>query len=487
MPPNALRNTVKGSAWRFVAEGVALPTGLLTVAFLTRSLGPENYGLYSLAAAIVIFVETAIANMLNGAAIRIVGRADDWRPVGATILRAYTVVSAGAALAVVLATPTIARALGEPDVASHLALFALYLPAAGFANGHVAIAIGLGDHRASALARATRWTGRALLIVLLVWFGQSITGAILGAILATLVELLVIRRYVRPPLLQRPYLSPRALFDYGAPLFISGLALLVYARLDLFGLTMLQGTARDAGYYAAAQNLAWLPGLLAMAFAPVLLANLNRVLHAGNEPAGRELARHALRLAIGLLPFAAAAAGAAHEVVRFVYGDAFAPAAPALALLIVAGVTMIPAHVVNCILVAIGRPYWCLLVSVPLVPLALAGHVVLIPALGIPGAAFVTAATALVAALAAFLMVYRLWRLPPPVATIVRSVIVAGIAYAMAALWPAAGALLPFKLAVVSVVIVATFALLGEFNRRERAAAAGFVLAALSRRSEARH
>ena len=46
--PGALRDTLR----IFAGEALAIPTGLVTAAFLTRRLGPEGYGLFTLAATV---------------------------------------------------------------------------------------------------------------------------------------------------------------------------------------------------------------------------------------------------------------------------------------------------------------------------------------------------------------------------------------------------------------------------------------------------
>src|SRR5687768_3944835 len=44
----------------FLAEALILPTGILTAAFLTRRLGPDDYGLFTIVAIIVVWIQTSI-------------------------------------------------------------------------------------------------------------------------------------------------------------------------------------------------------------------------------------------------------------------------------------------------------------------------------------------------------------------------------------------------------------------------------------------
>jgi hypothetical protein len=72
-------------------------------------------------------------------------------------------------------------------------------------------------------------------------------------------------------------------------------------------------------------------------------------------------------------------------------------------------------------------------------------------------------------ALLAVLAVYRLWRVLPPAATFWRSVLVCGVAYALAAVWVTPGWLLLLKLAGMTLLIPLFLLWLDEFHTNELA------------------
>src|SRR5262249_2644962 len=157
---------------------------------------------------------------------------------------------------------------------------------------------------------AGRWAARLLLIVALVEIGLSVSGAILGSIGASLVELGIGRFYVCPSLLRRSGFPARQLWGYAAPLFLFALTMRIFDKVDLFALKALGGTAAQAGFYGAAQNLSLMPGIFALSFSPLLLSSLSRLLRDGNDSLAREMSRNAMRGVIALLPFAGMTAGA---------------------------------------------------------------------------------------------------------------------------------------------------------------------------------
>jgi O-antigen/teichoic acid export membrane protein len=279
------------------------------------------------------------------------------------------------------------------------------------------------------------------------------------------------RFYIRPALFCHSPFPARQLWGYAVPLSLCTLSLCLYDKLDLFALKVLGGTASQAGLYGAAQNLAIVPGLFALSFSPLLLSTLSRMLRAGDGCAARETGRNAMRLIIALLPFAGMTAGAAPEIISFIFGPGFLPASLLLALLIFGALALAMISVTTAILTAAGKPAWTFALTGPLLPLAVVGHLLFIPWLGAMGASLVTTLVANFGALAAVLAVYRIWRILPPAETLGRSTLVCGLAYLLAALWPTPGIWLILKLSAIAIVIGLAFLMLGECSTSEIALA----------------
>jgi O-antigen/teichoic acid export membrane protein len=453
-----------------------VPTGLLITAFLTRRLGPSDYGLFALAASLVGWVEWALAAAFARAGIRFVGSVADWRPVGVTLVRLYLAASLGATILFWLLASPVASLLDESALATYLRLFALDIPIYGLAHAHLQILIGVGRYNERALVSGARWIGRLVLIVALVGVGFSVPGAILGSIGASLIELTVARFYVRPSLRHREALAVARLWGYAAPLLLWALALRLFDRLDLLVLKSLGGTAADAGIYGAAQTVSLSLGLFTVAFAPLLLSTISRALRDGYLDEARTIARNAMRAVIMLGPVAALLAGASAEISLVAFGAKFMTAAPLIGPLALAALALNMMNVATSILTAAGKPRWTFLLVGPLVPLALLGHLLLIPRYGALGAASVTAICASLSAVAQLAASYRLWSAVPPLGTVVRSALLCMVAYVSAAVWPTPGLLLFVKLPVLALLVLAGYVLLGEFTSSEIAAARALLL-----------
>lgn len=462
------RHILTGTARLFLAESLVMPTGLVLLAVLTRQLGATQYGIFALAVSMVGWVEWGINALFSRATFKCIGETVDWQPVAAMVVRLNLVISlAAAGLLLVLARP-IAALLGEPSLAALLILFALDIPVFGLAQAHRHILVGLGNYRARATLSAVRWIARLALITAFVAGGLSVTGAILGNIVASLVELVLARRYVQPNLWSRTGVSSRRLWEYAGTLVVSALCLRLLDKLDLLMLKALGETAAVVGVYNAAQSLSVVPGLFALSFSPLLLSTLTRLLRDGDEQHAKAMARDSLRLSVLLLPFGGLVAAAAAEIAPLIMGTSFAGAAPVVARLIFAALALVTISVGISILIAAGKPSWPVLVTLPMVALAAGGLWWTIPRYGAVGAATVTMTVALCGAAAMVAAVFRCWKIVPPLASVLRSGLLAGLAYAGASVWGTPGLWVVVKLAAGTFLIAGGYLLLGEFSARER-------------------
>ena len=152
----------------FAAELVLLPTGLITAAVLTRTLGPAGYGLFSVAATFITWLAFTTTTLLARAAVKFVSEAEDWRSVATDVLRWRLVVGSVAFLAVLLGASVIARLLGAPELAPYLRVFAIDLLLFNLARAYRDVLTGRGRFREVAGVSLARWLTRLVRIVALV-------------------------------------------------------------------------------------------------------------------------------------------------------------------------------------------------------------------------------------------------------------------------------------------------------------------------------
>jgi lipopolysaccharide exporter len=397
-PTSAARSTLRGGAWLLAGDSLFVPTALIISAFLARRLGPSQYGLFALAATVSGWLEWFIASLFSRAAVRQIAAASDWRPTGSAVVRSMLAVGVAAGGLVALGAVPAARMLGERRLVPLLYLAALNAPIAALALSHRFVLTGLERFRARAIASGVRWVGRLVLVVAFVESGFGVAGAVAATVVAGVLEFLAARSVVRPALSGVGPTPWRELGRLAAPLFVAGASVRAFERVDLVCLQVIGGRAAETGAYGAAQSLAALPGFVAAAFAPVLLASMTRLVIAGDRVSARALSRKALRAVAWALPVGGLIAALSGTIVRLLFGEDFAAAGPLLAVLSVASLANVLLVVASTLLVATDRAGTTVAIAAPLVPVAIAGHVLAIPRFGGLGAATVTAAVSCVAA-----------------------------------------------------------------------------------------
>jgi O-antigen/teichoic acid export membrane protein len=428
------RHMMSGTIRIFLAESLILPTGFITAVFLARSLGPVGYGIFALVSRLILWVEWTSVSGFSGTTIKFVGEASDWRPISSSTIRLHIIMGVGTATILWLLASPLSSLFDEPDLSGYIRLFAVEIPVLSLASACSYILVGTGRYKEVARIRALRLIARLILIILFVEMGLSVKGAIIGSIGASVIELIISWFYARPTLFHKDMFPIRRLLSFGAPLFIAELCQRIF-RLDLFALKALGATAAQAGFYGAAMNLTIPPVMFSKSLSYPLLSTLSSLL--SNE-----------------------------EVL--IFGERYIPTSPILAFLIFAAIGMLSINVSQTILTSLGKPGWTSIVTVPMIPVALIGHLTLIPLIGGIGAAIVTTFVACLGAIAALYIIHRIWGISPPLKTVVKGVLCSILAYAISSMWLTSGLALIFKLLGIVLVVLFVFFILGEFSSREK-------------------
>ncbi|MEQ1758418.1 MAG: methyltransferase domain-containing protein [Vicinamibacterales bacterium] len=445
-------------------EGLALPVGVVVAAMLARATGADGYGVFALAASIAGTIEWGFTSLFSRASIKLVGDADDWQPIAAALLRLHTHVGLAAGALLAIAAWPLGAFFDEPRVGVCLAILAVGVPISTVAMACRNILVGRGDYRARALTGATRWTARLLAIGTFVALGWSVVGAVLGEVVATAAALGVARTCVGRLTPAVPTALWRRFWELALPTFVLAMSLRLLDKVGLVALKVLGGSIQDLGLYAAAQNFSIAPGLVAIAFTPLLLSSTSRALVSGDLATARAMGGDALRLTILTWPLAAIVAGSSHEVVRLVYGQRFDAAAPLAAPFIISAFAVAIISIVSALLTALGKVQVASRAAWPLLPVAIVGYVVVVPRFGAIGAAVVTGAAALVGAALSLRALWLVWQISLPMATCIRSLVVSVAVCGAAIVWPAPGAWWLVKALALSTATLAAFVVLGEFS-----------------------
>lgn len=456
----------KGAFLMFLAGSLLFPSGFVTAVYLSRTLGPVDYGLFAILTRLVIWLEGIGTTIFHDVSMQFVGEDVANPAIQRLILRIHLISGCLIGGGLYVCSGLICDLFNEPSLETYLKIFSIEIPLFCIASANKVILTGKGLFSQVAGISAFKIIARLFLIIFFVQSGLSLTGAIMGIIGTTMIEMLLSSLYLRPSFFGPVQVSAKRLVDFGGPLIISKGALNIFL-LDLFALKILGGSAAQAGFYGAALNLAIVPNLFAMALTRTLHSTLCRLKSNGETVKADQIAVTAIRSVFIIFPFAVMTVGVSSEIVVFVFGQAFAATGPILSLRIFVPVFLLMIAIADIIMITNGKPALCMVMSLPMLLLAVAGHMIFTPRFGGVGAAGVTASISCIGGLTALILVNRIFAISPPWKTVLRSGLCSAVVYVSTAIWTVTGWLVFIKIIVVSMIIILVFLIAGEFSRND--------------------
>lgn len=413
---------IRSAGIYLVARVVAAACGLIAVMIYTRLLGPQAYGLYALLITAVFALFEILFRWIGAGTVRFLPAAPSVRsPVLGAAVGGYALVAAG----VVLVTLALRQAGVLPVPSPLLLLSAAVLLA------HAACEIMLGVVQAR---RRPAWYGglvatRAVSMVgvgtVLALFGFKAAGLLCGVLVANLAPVgFLAVRHARDLLAARCELTRlRSFATFGLPMALVGISGTCIALSDRYVIAALLGVDA-AGTYAAPYDLTFRSLNMVMLGCFLALSPLVfRSFDGGDEArARRHLRRQAQLHLIAGVPLACLLALGAPVVGRIAFGEAFR--APAVALIpwfaAAAFLQGLQAFYLSYLFTVRGRTLCNAAIALGVALVNLALNFVLVPTIGVVGAALATLLSYVLVITASVLVARRWLTLPWPALDMVK-------------------------------------------------------------------
>jgi O-antigen/teichoic acid export membrane protein len=440
-----------------MAEGLAVPAGLILAAMLTRSLGPELYGRYGVAVAVVLAIEWLLISATGRASLRVLSDPEQRDRMTPLAVRHHLITGAAATICAVGAAAIVGHWLNWQRFGADVRWLAWDIPLASLCHVQRNLLTVRGEYHRRSFAIAARWVGRVGATWVLLRYG--VTGALIAWPLSALAELVVIRAL---PLrgVFGGWTTPRELWRSSWSQFLFGLGQRVLERADLLVLQASFLPSHWVGIYVAAQNIAILPSLLGAAMTPILLAAMARERALGREPESRTTGAAAFRLAVSLIPLAAVFAFCANEIVAIAFGNQYSASAPLVGFLVASCIGILMLATAASILTSQGRERMAAFVSLGFALPAVGTQIWIVGPFGTQGLAIVSMVAALLAGVLGMAVVYHAWGAPVPYLMLLRaaaataSVVLLGrLDWMIEMPWIPRGALLSVAAAVTLIVL----------------------------------
>lgn len=352
--------TGRQAAWNYLVFGLSKSSTLIMTVVAARLLVPADFGLFALALLVVNLFDYMKDLGVSAALVQRPGNWDRLAPTGLTLSVVFGVVF-GAALAV--AAPLGAALLHEPRLTSLIQVLAIGLTISALGVIPAARLRRDLDFRKRIWPEFLGALVKATLTISLAATGTGVWSLVYGQLAGTIVTTVMYWWVAREPIrFGFDKAEASGLVTFGISL--TGVALLAFAifNVDYLFIGMRLGDTQ-LGLYTLAYRLPELLVLnLCIVISEVLFSSLSKLQHDR-----KLLAEHYLQVTTAAValsaPISVALAVAAPAVIGTMYGDKYADAAPALAILSIYTLIYSTSWHAGDVFKAIGRPSLLIYIS----------------------------------------------------------------------------------------------------------------------------
>jgi len=327
------RKAGRGLAWSLLGNVGIKACSFALGLVLARLLTPADFGVYAVALAVTGFAMHINDAGIIAACVQWRGKLEEMAPTGAVIALLSSLFVYGVLW---LSAPAFATLSGAPEATPVVRLLTLIIVVDGITAVRVAALLRRFEQHRLTKANMVGCLVNAAVALPLAFsgagafsfaWGQLSGQAFTGVLLFTMAKVPIKLGFDRP--------IAKKLFRFGLPLAASLGIEAVLLNADYVIVGNLLGVAA-VGYYLLAFNVSsWVPGLIGTAVRYVSVPSFSRLAERDSETLELGVRRSVPLLVSAVLPVAVVMAILAPQLVDFLYGDKWAPAAIALRYLTV--------------------------------------------------------------------------------------------------------------------------------------------------------
>ena len=464
----------KGTIFLIMGQIVFLVSGYAIHLSLARYLGPETYGMYGVVISLLIWVELAVITGIPTAVQKYVAEKSHLVAVIKKKAVRMQVLYSGAIFAFLLGlSPVIANLLGDKRIETYLRIAVIDIPVYALFHLYLGVINGMRDFGRQAMSMTIYSLCKVTAILLLVFLGLSLTGALVGNILASFFGLTATIFFCRSygsghHNWEKVNFNSAKILKFAIPIILFALTHQLLMSLDLFCVKALVEDDTQTGFYTSAVALAKTPYFIFLGLVFTLFPSLAKSIASGNKELTISYINQALRfLCVLAIPLVFLVIPTSQNLISLAFSRTYLPAAPLLSILII-GLTFFTFFVtLTTIMVADNKPYLVFYIALPLIVLDFLLNLKLIPIYGTVGAAWATTLATLTGMIIVAGFVFHRFRTLINPVSVLKVVVGSFVIYTIARLYQAPQMFLLIEYIVLFGLYVAILFLMKEIKKRD--------------------
>ncbi|MFX0204320.1 MAG: oligosaccharide flippase family protein, partial [Candidatus Hodarchaeota archaeon] len=348
---------LRGTIYLTISQMVFVVTNFILHPYLGRTFGPELYGIFGVITAFIMINEVILMRGIYETISKFVAeREEATRAIIRTPLKVMVIVCLVSGCIYFLFAEQIALLMNDPELASYIRLFAFIVPIVGVSTVFLGALNGLRQFGRQALISITFYMVRLICVIILVFSGFSVKGAVIGLIIAELFRLAMAKALSKYPGKAADFESKR-MFSFALQLIIIALLTSLVMNIDLLAVKVILKDNLQTGLYTSAVAISKIPLLLMYPLSITILPTISKTTSEGNMTLTEMYIKQSLRLLlIFVLPISMIVIATSENFISFFYGRRYIPASGPLNILILGGIFLSIKVVMYNVIVASGRP-----------------------------------------------------------------------------------------------------------------------------------
>jgi stage V sporulation protein B len=399
----------KDTLYMILAQALSIVAAAAVHVGMGRILGPEPYGEFGVIMSLLTVLEVFLARGIRDAVTKYTAEFPERSAAIQKQALAIAAVFGGVVflLYLLLARP-IALAFHNVNLTRPLLISALIVPFIAIYSVFIGHLSGKREFGKRALAMNAQSLGKVAGVYILALLGFGLQGAVSGYVISYGLALAVAFLYSRERGPQAAAFPASNLVVFAIPVVIFSILLALLMNMDIFFVRSLLRDAEAAGFYTSALALTRAPYFVFYAFAITLLPIISQLTSSDRfDEASRYVNKSLRYLLILLVPLAFFTSSLSGPILELVYSSRYLPAARPLAILIFGLMFLTFFSVLVAVINGSGRPKTSMILACAVLPLDLVLNLVLVPRLGLSGAATATTVSSLAGMIAAGLVVQK--------------------------------------------------------------------------------
>jgi stage V sporulation protein B len=455
---------------------------------MSRLLGPGGYGLV-----VMTLPFQGIFQILSAAGIppaiakfvvqhKALGEDDIARQVIFTSLKLMSILGIFFALVMFFSADWIAlNWFKKPEVAYPLQAVALITPFSVIVGAFRGAFQGLYRMEFTAATRATEQIFSIIFAVVFVSLGFYAAGAIMGTgfgfLASAITAVLIFKKYLWKYF---PAPSPenklsfkeelgliRTILAFSIPVAVTGLSELAIYDVSTFMIGRYL-TARDAGYYGAADPVSRLPLIISLSVATAILPAASEASSLKDKNLLKSYVNQLYRYVVLLiLPICAGVSIFAEPIIGLLFGHEFIYGANALSVLVIGMTFYTLFMVLSSVIQGIGHPRLPMIILLAGIVINIILNYVMVQIYGIIGAAVATTTAAFIIMVAIVWKTFKITEVKPPYSDLIKIGIASGLMGLSIWIIPKTVYGLILALIIAPIVYLAVFTFIGGFKKKD--------------------